>query len=569
MNNQAKKLSKMIFHKIPINLKIKIKNSLKKNLTKKEKKYLLNNLIKKVNSKTVGKRKKILFWTAPGEMSSIINVEAMIATALRLRDADVQFVCCDGVLSGCIAREFKNQELLSLWEEKCLQCSEAAVEILDSLALPYIKVGDFISKELRSKLRQIVQNLPDKKLSTFRYKKVNVGKYATASTLRYFKKGSLNKDNKILRKYLYSAMVTTEAAKAIFKSKKPHLVSMTHCTYVDWGPPLSIAIDQNIPVCGWTAAYLKDHFYLNTEINNKHLDRLDMSEKSWRKRKKKKLTITEDQRLNAYFKRRYAQESERRNVRKFDLPLSKKRLLKKLNLLDDKPVWCVFSHINWDAVFNYRPMIFNDVDSWITDTIKIISEIKNINWLIKIHPSESRLPPESKGVEKIVKKRFPELAPHLRLISANSEINPYSFYSMLDGGVTIFGTPGLELLTQGKPVILAGKAHYGSKGFTYDAKTKAQYRQLLCDAANLPALSSQQKKLARRYAYSFFIQRQIPMPPPIRTKGGKWWQIDFNKLEMLLPGRDVVLDMICDRIINGGDFIMEEKILDKLKGSWK
>ena len=61
----------------------------------------------------------------------------------------------------------------------------------------------------------------------------------------------------------------------------------------------------------------------------------------------------------------------------------------KYNLVEEKrPIWAIFTHINWDAVSDCNPMLFNTFDEWFEFTIQKIKPIKNVLWLIKIHPHE-------------------------------------------------------------------------------------------------------------------------------------------------------------------------------------
>ena len=126
---------------------------------------------------------------------------------------------------------------------------------------------------------------------------------------------------------------------------------------------------------------------------------------------------------------------------------------------------------------------------------------------------------------------------------------------MLDGGVTVYGTSGLELTLSGKPVILAGAAHYGGRGFTEDALTVDAYRDLLSRAACIGALTPEKRALARQYAYSLFIERQVPLPV-VRDPHSLWWNLQHEQRDQLQPGAEPFLDFICDRVIDGQDFIL-------------
>ena len=140
----------------------------------------------------------------------------------------------------------------------------------------------------------------------------------------------------------------------------------------------------------------------------------------------------------------------------------------------------------------------------------------------------------------------------------DDEISPKDFYNLLDGGVTVMRTGGLELSMQGKPVILAGEAHYSNKGFTYDAKSDEQFKELLHNAKNIGPLDSEKNSLALKYAYIYFILKQIPLLPTI----GEDLNIDFNEINQVFPGNNKFIDFLCEKIIHGGDFILPENLVE-------
>jgi hypothetical protein len=177
-----------------------------------------------------------------------------------------------------------------------------------------------------------------------------------------------------------------------------------------------------------------------------------------------------------------------------------------------------------------------------------------VDWIVRVHPGELT-DGSVLSTGDIIRNAFPDLSGHIKVLWADSDINSYGLYRMIDGGITIFGTVGVELAAMGKPVILAGQAHYGGKGFTLDAGSQAEYLTLLDRAAGIRPLDAEQTALARRYAYWYFVQRQIPIHA-IDVKQGHWGDLDLHHLDSLLPGRDPIMDIVCRNIVEGRDFIL-------------
>ena len=124
----------------------------------------------------------------------------------------------------------------------------------------------------------------------------------------------------------------------------------------------------------------------------------------------------------------------------------------------------------------------------------------------------------------------------------------------------MYGTAGLELALMGKPVILGGEAHYGGLGFTHEGLTPITYREFLRKAARLGPLTEEQRQDVRKYAYSHFVQRQIPLEI-VHDPRTEWWGLQHDKRHLLLPGSDPFIEFICDRLVDGRDFNMPEELV--------
>jgi hypothetical protein len=87
--------------------------------------------------------------------------------------------------------------------------------------------------------------------------------------------------------------------------------------------------------------------------------------------------------------------------------------------------------------------------------------------------------------------------------------------------------------------------------------------------ASLGPLTDTQRQLALRYAYIYFIRRQIPFPPvenPDAHREHGFWKFDPRRASMLLPGGNRYVDFIAQRIIDNGEFVLPEELLDEPLG---
>lgn len=504
----------------------------------------------------------VLFWRGvPGRGS--MHSEAIIASALRLRGIGARFVICDAALSGCIQRSLEDKEPISKWTKRCPQCVDYGVRILDALGIPYIGMSSLVSEKRRAEVREICVNLPDSALVCYEFRGVHVGQFAVASTLRYLKGQPLEGHELLLREYLYSALLCSEAARNALNHLKPSRAYMQrHIEYVGWAPAYVVLTKAGLPVTTWGGSPTQDGRIVLRNTSGTDWNPLySMSNESWENRSTQPLSREEDEALDLVLSHSWRDQGSLVNLAgnlgtSGSAQISREEVLRELNISDDKPIWCVFAHMTWDAGFNPDVMIFKDVISWTLETVSAILQIRDVTWLLKVHPGESR--GTVSGVENIIKSKFPNIRQRIRIIPADSRITTNDLCSLLAGGITMHGTIGVQLPARGIPVIVGERTHYAGKGFTYDGFTREKYFELLHGASSIALLSEHQKELGRRYAYSLHFQRTVPINMAEGRRG--YAPLNPQRLHLLFPGNDEVMDMICDRIINGGEFILDDSV---------
>ena len=500
----------------------------------------------------------VLFWV-PGGYTLLLQVETALAAALRLRGVQSHAILCDGVYRACIKREVTDRIPVARWQETCKQCKIEASTVLENMGIPYSFIGDYVSETTRDELWQKTAPIKWEALSDLHYNKVNIGKNIQSAIVRHLTGEALEGHEEIIREYAYSAFVSAEASARAFEKISPSRIIMTHGVYAEWGPALQIALLREIPVTGWSKSYLKARFFFRHHQDPARLGTHILSKTAWETCKASPLNSEQNVRLDRYLTNRYHKRIAF-NLHELKPYLGDIEGLRQKYIADpSKPVWGVMCHINWDSVKDSAPMAFESFNDWTLFTVNEILNLPNVNWLIKIHPTENR-DMRMLGAQRLLDDYYPILPPHVKIIKADEEISPLEFFQLVDGAITVYGTSGLELALLGKPVILAGEAHYGGKGFTYDGWRPETYRDYLQKAATLPPLTEDQRNLARQYAYNYFIQRQIPLEV-VNDPSASFWKFLYEQRELLLPGRDPFVDFICEHTLSGKDFVMNEELV--------
>jgi glycosyltransferase involved in cell wall biosynthesis len=504
----------------------------------------------------------VLIWELGG-FPAILIKNALFSCALNVRGYNTHFLICDRAPEACIQRSLDQNEKLEDWSKRCAECLTRMKDMAAKYCVPYSLTGDYIAEGQKQIFRTLSEQIAINEIINYKYLGVFVGALAWNSVNRYMKGYLVNmnelkeEDETIYRKYLYAALVNTYIADAAIEKLKPVSILTSHGVYVDYNPPMSLAYLKGLNAVSWSSGFSNHCHYFTTAKGIDKPGLRGITEREWEKRKNRPLTAGENKILDDIIHDRYF------GNKALDLEIKSKpedeiTLREKLRINDNNPIVTLFAHVNWDAVFNLGNMLFDNANQWVIESIEKMSEIRDVNWIIRLHPGE-KYNGSLFTTGDLIRKEFENIPEHIKIIWNDSEVNSYGLYRLIDAGITIFGTVGAELPLFGKPVVSVGDARFSGKGFTIDAKSKEEYFSILENVRDLKPLTDRQKELARRYAYSYFVQTHVPLKI-MNKKEGHWGNIDLTRLEELLPGNDPILDKTCEGIIHGKDVILDEEI---------
>jgi hypothetical protein len=189
-------------------------------------------------------------------------------------------------------------------------------------------------------------------------------------------------------------------------------------------------------------------------------------------------------------------------------------MIKEYNLDPKKKIVTIFSHILYDTLFFFEKELFGSYADWLVDTVGAAIKNPNVNWLVKIHPSNAwreELASDNYEELRLLYNEFGELPKHIKFVLPNTNIHPLSLIKHSDVGITVRGTVGMELPCFGNQVITAASGRYSGLGFTNDPETKSEYLEMLSKVNDLPRLSKEQVRMANIYYYAIFKLKPMPL----------------------------------------------------------
>ena len=334
------------------------------------------------------------------------------------------------------------------------------------------------------KIRKIIKKIDFNRIINFKYNNIPSGRYAYNSTLRHLKVSTLDHKNKkhqfYLRFYLLKSITISKCLEKL--TKKYNIITglFNDHEMCGEGELFSKLIKEKQPLFSITAGFKNNTFYLkkyykrNLNVHPRSCSKLTINEMKKKSISKKIINDTKKIVLNSYSNKSWEIFANTQTMTKKH---SMSEIKKLLNINNNNLNIVIFSHVYYDATFSWGKNIFKNYEEWLVETINILSRVKNINCILKVHPanlSKDKGYTISKEVSSIKNKmgRIPE---KLIIIPADSKINTISIIQLLDYCITVRGTVGIESALFGKKVITCGTGRYDNLGFTIDFVNKKEY----------------------------------------------------------------------------------------------
>jgi len=225
-----------------------------------------------------------------------------------------------------------------------------------------------------------------------------------------------------------------------------------------------------------------------------------------------------------------------------------------------RPTFGLLTNVLWDAQLHYASNAFPSMLAWVEHTIEWFRCHPELDLIIRVHPAEvTGAVPSRQPLLAELEQRVPQMPSNVYVVRPESKISTYRVLEQCAAALIYNTKTGIELAAQGQPVVVAGEAWIRGKGFSFDASTVDEYEAILDTLSTIPPLSPGDRELARRYAFHFFFRRMLPLDfvsSPRRFEV----VLELDSLKQLEPGSSPGLDVICDGILTGSDFILQAEL---------
>ncbi|MBD2691079.1 hypothetical protein [Anabaena catenula] len=496
-------------------------------------------------------KKRVLFFSPYGSGLVHKQVDAVVATSLRLRGCEVLVVGCDRIYQNCAVTRFDEDN------NKCQQCTQIGKHFFaEVFELPYIQIGSFIESDDYAAANNWLETVSPDNYANAIYQDLAIGQWVTSTIYTYFRisaAGLSRKDVQIVhRKYLIDGFVTYKALVRIFSEYQPTNIFLFNGRFAPYQVAFEVARLQNIDVITHERAFIDDSFMFFDNYPTYNTQPILDCVKSW---ENTTLTHEEIQQTKNYFiHREYGVNMNWHAFYNFQTNYLDVRY--KLRIPSDAKILVVFTSSE-------------DELAALTDRAKITAQFEIIANLIEIFRNRTeylviRHHPfiagnltdisETYSLTKAYKQIFsaPE---NVRFVMPSEQLTSYSLLWNAEAAIACFSTVAIETIARGIPTaILATSAYEKASQYIITDTTVEHLTQivesLLVDTVKI---TTDDLKRVYRFTNSFFFK----FSHKFRSLGIKdihFLDLRFKTVDELQPGNDPTLDKICDRIMTGASF---------------
>lgn len=504
---------------------------------------------------------KVLLATSLGGWQPGTRLDSVLATALRLRGAEVAVWLCDAALPACQLADayFYPDQTRFLRDgpaaDMCATCFAPAAELFAGVGVVVHPLSATLERDETAAADSVARDLPFDKIPGFEVDGIAIGEHALSGALRFYARGDLvgePQGEAVLRAYLRAALRTFYSFRRLLARERFDAVVLHHGIYVPQGTIAEVCRDRGVRVATWHPAYRRNCFTF-AQDDTYHRAMIVEPTSTW---DQMEWSGAHEAAILEYLHSRWEGSEDWISFNR-DPEDNLRKISTDLGLDPDKPWIGLLTSVMWDARLHYPGNAYSGVWEWVRQTIEYFAQRPELQLIIRVHPAEvrGRLPARQLLGDEIA-RAFPELPANVVVIPAASTISSYVVLANCDAALIYATKMGIELTASGIPTVVAGEAWIRGKGFSLDADSPQQYRQILDRLPLRERMPVDQIARARKYAFHYFFRRMIPLDFVHQGSNRSLaFDVDIGSLEELRPGNHLGLDVICAGILEGGDFV--------------
>jgi hypothetical protein len=510
------------------------------------------------NSSRTGPR--IIIASGPTGHGAVAPIESALAVALTLRGANVHFLLCDGFLPACWPVENSKFSDVSEFVDSgqarfCRKCFSRGKDIRQSLGLPTHLYSELVARDEVDAADALSRSIDVDSIPDFRLDGIAIGEHSLAGALRFYGRGNLDNESHaepITRKFFKAGLLTNSILRSLFRDYPFDCVVSYHGIYIPEGVIGEVARQRRVRVVNWQTAYRKKCFIFSHNDTYHHTMITEPVDK-W---EQVVWNSHIDSQLMDYLKTRWRGTEDWISFLHNNPQFDPETIRREVGIDFSKPCVGMLTNVMWDAQLHYPANAFPNMLEWVVRTIEYFAGRPDLQLLIRVHPAEiTGFVPSRQPLVAEIFKAFPSIPENVFIIPPESTLSTYAAMVQCDSVIIYATKTGVELTSMGIPVIVAGEAWIRNKGITLDAKTMEEYFEILDRLPLRARLDDATRTRARKYAYHFFFRRMVPLEFVEPTDSWPPFRMVLQSLEDLRPGRHQGLDVICDGILKGTDFI--------------
>ena len=196
-----------------------------------------------------------------------------------------------------------------------------------------------------------------------------------------------------------------------------------------------------------------------------------------------------------------------------DQPVEGEQAIRNKLRLDQRPLVVLAANVIGDSLTLDRQGFSGSMTRWIKRTLAFFNQRPDVQFVIRAHPGELGM--KGPSVQDTVAEVMSKPPENIHIIAPDAPVNTYDLVGIADLGLVYTTTVGLEFAMSGVPVIVAGKTHYRSKGFTLDPDSWDEYFEILEKVLADPKAARPSQQVVQdawHYAYRFFFNYPQAFP---------------------------------------------------------